>query len=57
MCACHSHCQQFAKYPGCGKAGTDEVRENIKGQLAYMNQYVNVSPEMYQSLHVEAIDE
>lgn len=39
------------------KLERDEVRENIKGQLAYMNQYVNVSPEMYQSLHVEAIDE
>eukprot|EP00934_Nitzschia_sp_Nitz4_P007453 Nitzschia sp. Nitz4//scaffold20_size174350//106782//108935//NITZ4_002112-RA/size174350-snap-gene-0.221-mRNA-1//1//CDS//3329541839//7443//frame0 len=39
------------------KLERDELRENIKGQLAYMNQYVNVSPEMYQALHIEAVDE
>lgn len=39
------------------KLATDDLTENIKGQLAYMNKYVSVSPEMYQALHEEAIDE
>lgn len=39
------------------KLAADDVRDSIKGQLAYMNQYVTVSPEMYQAIHMEAIDE
>jgi len=39
------------------KLAADDVRESVKGQLAYMNKYVNVSPEMYQAIHMEEIDE
>ena len=39
------------------KLPLDELTDNIKGQLAYMNQYVNVSPEIYQALHDEDVDE
>jgi tRNA G10 N-methylase Trm11/alkylated DNA repair dioxygenase AlkB len=39
------------------KLAADELRESIKGQLAYMNQYVNVSPEIYQAIHTEDIDD
>ena len=39
------------------KLATDEIRDSIKGQLSYMNQYVTVSPELYQAIHMEAIDD
>lgn len=39
------------------KLPVDELTDNIKGQLAYMNQYVNVSPEIFQALHDEEVDE
>lgn len=39
------------------KLARDELRENIKSQLAYMNQYVNVSPEIYHAIHMEAVDD
>lgn len=39
------------------KIANDEVRDSIKGQLAYLNQYVHVSPEMYQAIHMEALDD
>jgi hypothetical protein len=39
------------------KLAADDMMENIKGQLAYMNKFVSVSPEMYQALHEEGIDE
>jgi alkylated DNA repair dioxygenase AlkB/23S rRNA G2445 N2-methylase RlmL len=34
----------------------DEVTERIKGQLAYMNQYVSVNPEIYHAIHDEDIE-
>jgi len=39
------------------KLPTDELRESIKGQLAHLNQYVNVSPEIYKSIHTEDVDD
>lgn len=39
------------------KLPADELRDSVKGQLAYMAKYVNVSPEMYEAIHMEAIDE
>jgi hypothetical protein len=39
------------------KLAEDELRQSVKGQLAYMAKYVSVSPEMYSAIHMEAIDE
>jgi tRNA G10 N-methylase Trm11/alkylated DNA repair dioxygenase AlkB len=39
------------------KLNDDIVRDSIKGQLAHLNQYVNVSPEIYKSIHCEEVDE
>lgn len=39
------------------KLMTDEVRESIKRQLMHLNQFVNVSPEIYTTIHTETIDE
>ena len=39
------------------KLPKDEVRDSIKGQLAYLNQYVSVSPDIYHAIHNEDIDE
>ena len=39
------------------KLVTDEVRDSIKGQLMHLNQFVNVSPEIYNAIHTETIDE
>lgn len=39
------------------KLADDEVTDNLKNQLAYMNKYVSVSPEIYQALHEEGVDE
>lgn len=39
------------------KLAVDELRESIKAQLAYYNQYVNVSPEIYHAIHNEDIDD
>ncbi len=39
------------------KLPVDEIRESIKGQLAHLNQYVNVSPEIYKCIHTEAVDD
>ena len=33
------------------------MNEDIKGQLAYMSQFVNVSSEMYHAIKMENIDE
>jgi tRNA G10 N-methylase Trm11/alkylated DNA repair dioxygenase AlkB len=35
----------------------DEVRESIKSQLAHLNQFVNVSPEIFQSIHTEELED
>lgn len=39
------------------KLAVDEVRESVKGQLAHLNKFVCVSPEMYNAIHMEVIDE
>lgn len=39
------------------KLPVDEIRESIKGQLAHLNQYVNVSPEIYKCIHTEDVDD
>jgi len=39
------------------KLSTDIIRDSLKGQLAHLNQYVNVSPEIYQSIHNEDVDD
>ena len=39
------------------KLPDDEIRDSIKGQLAHLNQYVNVSPEIYRCIHTEDVDE
>lgn len=39
------------------KLAVDKLRESIKGQLAYLNKYVSVSPDIYQAIHNEDIDE
>ena len=39
------------------KLPADEVRDTIKGQLTHLAQFVNVSPEIYQSIHTEDVDE
>ena len=39
------------------KLAVDELQNSIKGQLAYYNQFVNVSPEIYHAIHNEDIDE
>jgi 23S rRNA G2445 N2-methylase RlmL/alkylated DNA repair dioxygenase AlkB len=39
------------------KIPDDEIRDSIKGQLAHLNQYVNVSPEIYRCIHTEDVDE
>ncbi|VEU39051.1 unnamed protein product [Pseudo-nitzschia multistriata] len=39
------------------KLPTDEVRESIKGQLAHLNNFVSVSPEIYRSIHTEDVDD
>lgn len=38
------------------KLGADKVRDSIKGQLAHLAQFVNVSPEIYQAIHMEQVD-
>lgn len=38
------------------KLPVDELRESVKGQLAHLNQYMSVSPEIYNALHSEDID-
>ena len=39
------------------KLPVDEIRDSIKGQLAHLNQYVNVSPEIYKCIHTEDVDD
>jgi tRNA G10 N-methylase Trm11 len=39
------------------KLGKDELRESVKGQLSYMSKYVNFSPEIYEAIHMETIDD
>eukprot|EP00537_Pseudo-nitzschia_pungens_P006515 CAMPEP_0172361748 /NCGR_PEP_ID=MMETSP1060-20121228/5532_1 /TAXON_ID=37318 /ORGANISM="Pseudo-nitzschia pungens, Strain cf. cingulata" /LENGTH=842 /DNA_ID=CAMNT_0013084111 /DNA_START=136 /DNA_END=2664 /DNA_ORIENTATION=+ len=39
------------------KLPDDVVRDSIKGQLAHLNQYVSVSPEIYKCIHTEDIDD
>lgn len=39
------------------KVQHDEIRESVKGQLAHLNQYVTVSPEIYHTIHNEAIND
>ena len=39
------------------KLPVDEIRESIKGQLAHLNQYVSVSPEIYKCIHTEDVDD
>ena len=39
------------------KLAVDKLQDSIKGQLAYYNQFVNVSPEIYHAIHNEDIDE
>ena len=39
------------------KLAVDEIRECVKSQLAHLEQFVNVSPEMYQAIHMETIDD
>jgi 23S rRNA G2445 N2-methylase RlmL/alkylated DNA repair dioxygenase AlkB len=39
------------------KLPVDELRESIKGQLAHLNQFVSVSPEIYQTIHIEDVDD
>jgi tRNA (guanine6-N2)-methyltransferase len=39
------------------KLVTDEIRDSIKLQLMHLNQFVNVSPEIYNAIHTETIDE
>jgi putative N6-adenine-specific DNA methylase/tRNA (guanine6-N2)-methyltransferase len=39
------------------KLEKDEVRDTIKGQLAHLIQFVSVSPELYQSIHNEDVDD
>lgn len=39
------------------KLGVDKLRESMKGQLAYYSKYVNVSPEIYEAMHNEDIDD
>ena len=39
------------------KLAVDEIRESVKGQLAHLNQYMSVSPEMYEAIHMEQIDD
>ena len=39
------------------KLAVDELHESVKGQLAHLNQYVSVSPEIYEAIHMENIDD
>ena len=39
------------------KLGRDVVHDSIKGQLAYMSQFVNISKDLYHAIHMEQIDE
>ncbi|KAL3809583.1 hypothetical protein ACHAXA_005799, partial [Cyclostephanos tholiformis] len=39
------------------KVAVDQVRGAVKRQLGYLAQFVSVSPEMYQAVHYEKIDE
>ena len=39
------------------KLAVDEIRDCVKSQLAHLERFVNVSPEMYQAIHTEAIDD
>ena len=39
------------------KLGRDELRESVKGQLSYLSKYVNVSPEIYEAIQMETIDD
>eukprot|EP00980_Cylindrotheca_fusiformis_P008616 scaffold1830_cov117-Cylindrotheca_fusiformis.AAC.15 len=39
------------------KLEEDELLDAIKGQLSYYNQFVNVSPQVYHTIHNEDIDE
>ncbi|KAL3915800.1 MAG: hypothetical protein SGILL_005475, partial [Bacillariaceae sp.] len=39
------------------KLPVDEVRESIKSQLAHLNQFVNVSPEIFQTIHTEELED
>jgi 23S rRNA G2445 N2-methylase RlmL len=38
------------------KLPIDEIRESVKGQLSYLSQYVSFSPEVYEAIHFEPID-
>jgi tRNA1(Val) A37 N6-methylase TrmN6 len=38
------------------KLAIDELNNSIKGQLAYLSEFVNVSKEMYHAIHMEDID-
>ncbi|KAG7374794.1 DNA-N1-methyladenine dioxygenase [Nitzschia inconspicua] len=39
------------------KLESDRVRDAIKGQLAHLNQFVSVSPEIFQSIHTEELED
>jgi hypothetical protein len=39
------------------RVAVDQVRGAVKRQLGYLAQFVSVSPEMYQAVHYEKIDE
>ena len=39
------------------KLAVDEIRDCVKSQLAHLERFVNVSPEMYQAIHLETIDD
>jgi len=39
------------------KLAVDELHESVKGQLAHLNQYVSVSSEIYEAIHMENIDD
>lgn len=38
------------------KLEEDVLIQSIKGQLAHLNQYVNVSPEIFEAIHMETIE-
>ena len=39
------------------KLAVDELNESVKGQLAHLNKYVSFSPEIYEAIHMEKIDD
>jgi 23S rRNA G2445 N2-methylase RlmL len=39
------------------KLAVDVVRDSVKGQLAHLNKYVSFSPELYEAIHMETIDD